>query len=187
VTLGAHLRLDRIAALAILAAVLVLFWLGPVGAYLDFVSAGADQLGLAQQNLQRYRALGDGADPALAAPRADAALLFPEIPDSQAAALLQETLKSAATAAQVQIQGLQVLRADPVSGAVRTRVQVRASGDIASLGRLLYAIEAARPVLYADNLHVQSRPMQTVGQAAGSAAVLDFQLDVSGFRAGPAT
>lgn len=184
---GGPMRLGRIAALSILAALLMLVWLGPVGGYLDLVSAGGEQLGLAQQTLQRYRALADTPGAQAAAPRTEIALLFPEIPDSQAAALLQETLKSAAAAAQVQIQGLQVLRADPVSGAVRIGVQVRASGDIGSLGRLLYAIEAARPALYADNLHVQSRPMQAVGQPATAAALLDFQLDVSGFKAGPST
>jgi hypothetical protein len=113
-------------------------------------------------------------------------LLLPEIPDSQAVARLQETLKAAATAAQVQIQGFQILRSEPVPGAVRIGVRLRGSSDVAALGRLLYAVEAARPLLVPDNLQVQGR---AASPAAGSTPEptpipLDFQLDVSGFKTG---
>jgi general secretion pathway protein M len=187
-TFGEQMRLDRISALLILALVLALFWLGPVSAYLRLVAAGGERLDQAQQTLLRYRALARVPDHHSAPARTEAALLFPAIPDSQAAALLQETVKSAAAAAQVEIKGLQVLRTDVhLPGAVRIGVQVRASGDIGSLGRLLYAIEAARPILYADNLHIQSRPPQPVGRPGQATALLDFQLDVSGFKPGPST
>ena len=186
-SLGDRIRVERIAALLILGLVLILLWMGPVSAYLDLVAAGDERLDRAQQMLQRYRVLARAPDLQPAPTATETALLFAAVPGSQAAALLQETVKSAAAAAQVQIEGLQVLRTDPSPGAARISVQVRGSGDIASLGRLLYAIEAARPVLYADNLRIQSRPMQAVGQPAGAMVLLDFQLDVSGFEAGPAT
>jgi len=189
VTLFGRFRLPRLAALALLALAVGLLWLGPVEAYLDLVADGRQRLDKAEATLQRYRTAA-GAAAAQPAPGA-AALLFPQVPDSQAAALLQETVKSAASAAQVQIQGFQVLRSDAAAGPVRIAVQVRASGDIGGLGRFLYAIEAARPVLYPDNLHVQSRPQQAVGQTgnggAGAAGTLDFQLDVSAFKSGPST
>ena len=87
-------------------------------------------------------------------------------------------------AAQVQVQGFQVLRAEPLPGAVKIGVRLRGSGDVAALGRLLYAIEAVRPLLVPDNLQVQGRATAP-GLSPESASVpLEFQLDVSGFRAG---
>jgi hypothetical protein len=73
-----------------------------------------------------------------------------------------------------------------VPGAVRIGVRLRGSSDVAALGRLLYAVEAARPLLVPDNLQVQGR---AAAPAAGSAPEpapipLDFQLDVSGFKTG---
>jgi hypothetical protein len=125
--------------------------------------------------LGRYRAAAAG--PVAAAGAGPAGLLYSDMPESQAAATLQETVKSAAGAARVQVQGLQVLRSEPMPGAVRIGVRVRGSGDIASLRGLIYAIEAARPVLYLDNLQVQSHAMTP----AAATAPLDFQLDISGF------
>jgi general secretion pathway protein M len=110
-------------------------------------------------------------------------MLIPAVPEAQALALLQETVKSAAAAAQVQIQGLQVLRSEGEAGVLRIGVRVRAAGDVASLGRLLYAIEAARPLLYPDNLQIQSQPA-----APGTPpSPLQFQLDIAGFKAGPSS
>jgi general secretion pathway protein M len=172
----------RIAALGILVAIAVVLWLGPVGAYRDLVSAGARELAGKEQLLDRYRALVAGTR-AEDRPASDRALLFPALSDAGAAALLQETLKAAATSAQVEIQGIQMLPSEVVPGAQRVGVRLRGSGDIAGLNRLLYAIEASRPLLYTDNLQIQSRAMRP----AQAPAALDFQFDVAGFKPGPAT
>jgi general secretion pathway protein M len=103
------------------------------------------------------------------------------MPESQASALLQETVKSIAAGAHAQVQGLQVLRGEPVGGATRIGVRVRASGDIGSLRSLVYAIETARPLLYPDNLSIQSH----AAAPDTAASVLDFQLDISGFKTEP--
>jgi hypothetical protein len=95
--------------------------------------------------------------------------------------LLQEAVKNSAATARIQVQGLQVLRSEAVSGATRIGVRVRGRGDIASLRSLLYAVETARPLLYPDNLQIQSHA--TLPDAAPS--VLDFQLDISGFKMEP--
>ena len=162
--------ISRAAALAILAALAALAWFGPVELYLGALAAGRDEIAAKQAVLQRYRALA--AAPAQAA-RDESGLLFPAIPDAQALAVLQETVKSAAAAARVEVRGLQVLPPDGAPGAMRIGIRISAAGDVAGLGRLLYAVEAARPVLYPDNLHVQAR-----------GAALEFQLDISGFKAG---
>jgi general secretion pathway protein M len=168
----------RAVALALLLALVALVWIGPVAAYLDLVGTDAQHLSAATAALARSRALVD------AAPRAkatiDTALLLPDISDAQAIALLQESLKGAAATAQVEIQGLQVLQADTLGGAPRVGVRLRARGQIAGLDRLLYAIEASRPLLYPDNLEIQAHR----GDSGAKAGALDFQLDVSAFRAG---
>jgi hypothetical protein len=128
--------------------------------------------------LVRFRALAR--EPAEARATFDMkAVLLPETSDAEAVALLQETLKAAAAAAHVEIQGIQVLQGEALPGATRMVVRVRGRGDMAGLDRLLYAIDASRPMLYPDNLQLLS-PAQ-----AQAAAPLTFQLDVSGFRAGP--
>lgn len=173
--------LERAGALAILLVLLVVLWIGPIGAYVDLLGQGAEEIAQKSALLQRYRALADAAPAQSNAPaRADPSLLIPAVPDAQAIAVLQETIKSAAAAAQVQVQGMQVLRGEGEAGALRIGVRVRAAGDVNGLGRLLYAIEAARPVLYPDNLQIQA-------QAAAPGAPpspLQFQLDIAAFKAG---
>jgi general secretion pathway protein M len=173
--------IGRAAALAILAGLIVAFCLGPLAAYFDLIGANGDALAAKAALLQRYRALSDTGPGAGAS--AEPALLFADMPESQASALLQEMVKNAAVAAHVQVQGLQVLRGDALPGATRIGVRVRASGDMASLRGLVYAIETARPLLYPDNLQIQSH---TTSPDA-TAAVLDFQLDISGFKTEPAS
>jgi general secretion pathway protein M len=173
--------LERAGALAILLVLFLVLWLGPVGAYLDFIGQGGDEIVQKSALLQRYRALADAAPAQPVAPaRTDASLLIPAVPDAQALAVLQETIKSAAAAAQVQIQGMQVLRGEGEAGALRIGVRVRAAGDVNGLGRLLYAIEAARPVLYPENLQIQAQ-----ATAPGAPpSPLQFQLDIAAFKAG---
>jgi len=173
--------LTRTGAVAILILLLPVLWIGPIGAYVDLVQDVAGEVAQKAALLQRYRALADvGSSDRTEPARTDPALLIPAIPDAQAVALLQETVKSAAAAAQVQIQGLQVLRGEGEGGVLRIAVRIRASGDVGGVGRLLYAIETARPLLYPDNLQIQS-------QAAAPGAppsLLQIQLDIAGFKAG---
>ena len=180
-TLAERPNLGRISALVILTALIALFCLGPVAAYWGWVASNADALAAKVAVLQRYRALA-GAETKAAAP-AGPALLYGDMPESQVTALLQETVKTAASAARVQVLGLQVLRSEAVSGATRIGVRVRASGDVAGLRSLLYAIETARPLLYPDNLSIQSHAA-TPGAAP---SVLDFQFDISSFKTDPAS
>ncbi|HEX3861975.1 MAG TPA: type II secretion system protein GspM [Stellaceae bacterium] len=174
----------RIAAFGILGLLLVVFWLGPVSLYLDMVGGGGEQLLQRAALLQRYQALSQ-APASTAAPTtethtavAGGAVFFPDIPEAQAVVMLQEAVRSAAAANRIQIHSLQVLRNDAVADAVRMAVRIRAAGDVQGIGRLLYAIESARPVLYPDNLQIQAPP----AVPGAAASPLDFQLDVSGFH-----
>jgi general secretion pathway protein M len=173
--------LARAGALTILLVLLLVLWVGPIGAYFNLVGQSGDEIAQKSTLLQRYRALAEAPPTQSAEPaRTDPSLLIPSVPDAQAIALLQETVKSAAAAAQVQIQGMQVLRGEGEAGALRIGVRIRAAGDVTGLGRLLYAIEAARPVLYPDNLQIQA---QAAAPGAPPSA-LQFQLDIAAFKAG---
>ena len=171
----------RAAALTLLALLIVLFFVGPFAAYSAWIGDTSDTLADRVALLQRYRALAAGDRPVSASTPTGPALLYPEMPESQASAMLQETVKNTAQAAHVQVQGLQVLHAEAMNGMSRIGVRVRGSGDMASIRGLVYAIETARPVLYADNLSIQSH-----GVVAGTTPeTLDFQLDISGFKTEP--
>ena len=172
--------LERAGAVAILLLLLFVLWLGPIGSYLDLVGQGTEEIGRRSALLQRYRALADTVPAQPEAARTDQSLLIPPVPDAQAVAVLQETIKSAAAAAQVQIQGMQVLRGEGEAGAQRIGVRIRGAGDVNGLGRLLYAIEAARPVLYPDNLQIQAQ----VAAPGAPPSPLQFQLDIAAFKAG---
>jgi general secretion pathway protein M len=171
--------LARAVALAILAGLIALLWVGPVAAYLNVLDTDGQALSAAQQTLERYRALASAAPQRV--PVEDKSMLLPDISEAQAVALLQESLKGAAAAAQVDIQGLQVLQTDTFSGAPRIGVRLRGHADIGGLANLLYAIEAARPLLFPDNLTIQSRSVAP----ASPPSSLDFQIDVSAFKSGP--
>ena len=180
-TLAERPGFGRMAALAILAVLVGVFFVGPFAAYCGLIDENHDALANRATLLQRYRALARGSGAARVTAPSGPALLYPDMPESQASALLQETVKNTAAAAHVQVQGLQVLRSDSSGGATRIGVRVRGSGDMTSLRSLIYAIETARPVLYPDNLTIQAHP--TSADAAPS--TLDFQLDVSGFKTEP--
>jgi hypothetical protein len=169
----------RLAALGVLVAVLALFCGGPFAAYCGLIADNGDALASKAALLERYRTLAVAKTASPATP--SAALLYSDVPESQISALLQETVKNTAAAAHVEVLGLQMLHSEAVGSATRVGVRVRASGDMASIRTLVYAIETAQPLLYADNLSIQSHA--TSRDAAPS--TLDFQLDISGFKPGP--
>ncbi len=183
-TLRGNVSGSRAAALSLLALLIVAAWIGPVSAYLGVIDVGADQLIERQAFLQRYRALVDApTEPSVQAPLTTGRdSLLPEVAEAKALALLQETVKGIAVASRIQVHSLQVLRSEPLGDAVKIGVRIRAAGDVAGLGHLIYAIESARPILYPDKLQIQS-PATASGASSGN---LDFQLDVFGFRAGAA-
>ena len=181
--IAGHPAWGRLMALAVLALLMAAVWVGPINLYLNLVGSGAQRIAREARLLQRYRALAHRPVPAAAPTTSGMPLIMlPQVPEAQAVALMQQTLKRAAVRSRVEVRGLQVLRSEAMPGADRISVRVTASGDMASLVRLLFAIETSHPVLYPDNLQIRSR-----GAVRGTPpADLDFQLDVSGFKPGAA-
>jgi len=171
----------RIAALGLLALLVLLLWAGPVRAYLDLLDSGAEQVAQQTGLLQRYRELS-GHPPAAAtanSPAGTGEIMLPPLPEAQALALLQQTIKTTAQASRVEIRSLQVLRSETLAEALRIGVRINAAGDIAGVARLLDAIERVRPVLYADNLQLRARPGADINSSAPQ--LLDLQLDIAAF------
>jgi len=178
--MSAQMLRGRAAALMILAIVLTAVWLGPIDLYLGFVGDRAQQIEESRSILRRYRSLVAEEADAARGRRGASPILLTDIPDGPTLAALQESVKDVAAGNQVELQSLQVLRSENVSGASKLGVRIRGSGEIGGIAQMLYALESARPVLYPDNVSIRSRP-----DAAGKpGARLDLQLDVSGFKPG---
>lgn len=170
---------SRAAAITVLALLVIGVWFGPVAAYRGFTRNEAARLEAAERTLARDRAaLAGNPDSSSLPPEAE--VLFPERSDAEAIAVLQETLKRAAATAGVEIEDIAVLPPESLSGARRMTVRLKARADIGGINRLLYAIEASRPVLYPDHLAITT---PTAIRAAG-APPLEFEVDVSGFKIG---
>jgi general secretion pathway protein M len=171
----------RAVAVAILVLVIAALWFGPVSGYLALVADGARQIADNRSILERYRGLLTLSADAIAwHGERMSQIMLPEGPEGATIAALQEGVKEAATSNQVELQSFQILHAESLSGASKLGVRIRGTGEIAGIARMLYAIEAARPVLYPDNFSIRSRP----DGAGKPGEKLDFQLDVSGFKAG---
>lgn len=182
-TLAERTLLGRVAAVAILCVVLAAAWIGPVDAYLGMLAAGSERIAAKEALLQRYRSLAGAAPADERSAGTNPGLLYPDMPEAQAIALLQETVKTAAAAARIEVRGLQVLRIEAAPGAQRIGIRVNAAGDIGSVSRLLHTIESARPLLHPDNLHIQSR----TASANAAPGALEIQLDIFGFKPGAAS
>jgi Type II secretion system (T2SS), protein M subtype b len=174
-TISEHVSLARAAAVAILLVLLAAAWLGPVALYENLRAADAEALAAAAETLARDRAIVAAKDER----PGDASILLPAMSDADAAAFLQETMKHAAQAADIEIEGIEVLPADTLAGAARVALRLRARGAIGGIARLLYAVSVSRPLLYPDNLHIAAH-----GTTPGAGSGLDFEFDVSAFKAG---
>lgn len=172
--------LSRSAALAILLGLVGAFCLGPAAAYLGWIGNNAQRLRRDEAILRHERTVIRVAATPLGA-RNETGVLFPALGPARAAALLQEALKRRAAAAQVEIEGLQVMPSSAMAGTRRIAVRLRGSAGIGALDRLLYAIETAHPLLYPDNLRIRATPG---GTGSNGSSRLRFQLDVSGFTRG---
>jgi len=172
---------SRAAAVGLAAALLAIVGFGLVRPYAVAVSDAAAQLEAQGRIAAGFRVLAEAptrgeAEPADA--RELAALTLPRASTAQATALLQQTLKSFAADARVEIEGVQVLARAETKAAARLIVRLRGRADMSSLARFLYAVETARPVLVVEGLRVQAR---TAREAAGRE--LDLQIDVAAFTA----
>lgn len=105
--------------------------------------------------------------------------------DAVAAAALQETLQTMATAAGVTIASADTIPPAAEGAYRRIAVRLTVTGDWASMVGLLGAIETATPRLLVDDMQIQAAPgLGPAGAAMPGHTTIDAALTIFGLRAG---
>lgn len=191
-TLRVSPQMQRLAALAILAALVIA---AVVGLIEPLVSAYVD----ARRTIAQDRAAVAHAElsgPDTAALQAELANLkaqtgpppgaLPGANESLAAAELQRRLKTAIEAANGEVRSMQTLPSRLDGGFRRVTVRGQATLKIAGLREAVYDIETNSPLLFLDNVEVTARPDQSGHPGAAEDPGLDVRFDLYGYmRAAP--
>jgi general secretion pathway protein M len=110
---------------------------------------------------------------------------LPQSTPALAAAELQQRLKAVVEAAGGTLQSTQTLPPVEEAGAMKVTINAIINGDVGSLQKVLYDLEAQTPLLFVDNLEVsarQTRPRLPNGRYATYTRIqLNVQFEVSGY------
>lgn len=185
----------RLLALAILAGLFLIGWLAAVQPLLERFGGYRETVAQAEEQLPRLRALAAMA-PSLAAelkrierdPGARTRQLT-GANDALAAADLQNRLGRIATANGVVLRSTQILPPEEEEGFRRIAVRVALEGDTKALLKILYGLESAPTLLFADNLEVRARSGGRVRRnpadgAQAAEEILLVRFDLAGYIAG---
>jgi general secretion pathway protein M len=183
----------RIAALALLLALLAVVWLAGIAPLLDGYRADRETVAFASEQLPRLRRLA-GEAPMLQA-ELDRAVRDPAgrtrllggASDALAGADLQNRVSRDATRHGLALRSAQILPPAAEEGFRRIGIRVALEGNLGSLRRLLYGIESAPTFLFVDNLEIRSRGggrilRRQAGQAQAQAQQLAIRFDVYGYQ-----
>jgi len=182
----------RMAALALLLALLALVWVVGLAPLLDEYRADRETVAFASEQLPRLQQL------AAAAPLLRAELervsrdpsgstrLLGGTSDALAGADLQNLVSREATRHGLALRSAQILPTVAEEGFRRVGIRVALEGSIAGLHRLLYSVETSPTFLFVDNLEVRSRSGGRVLQRPNAQVTQDERLairfDVLGYR-----
>jgi general secretion pathway protein M len=179
-------RASRALALGILAALLLLVFLG-------FVSPLLDSYRQASSSVEQYRAALEhtrhaGSD--LAGLRAELARLkerqastvgfMQSSNPSLAAAELQNRIKSSVEAAHGELRSTQILPARDEGVFRRISIRGQIAVNTAALQRVFYDLESASPFLFLDNVEIRSRPARR-SSAPEDDPILEVRFDLYGY------
>jgi general secretion pathway protein M len=110
---------------------------------------------------------------------------LPQSTPALAAAELQQRLKAVVEAAGGTLQSTQTLPPVEEAGAMKVTINAIINGDVGSLQKVLYDLEAQTPLLFVDNLEVsarQTRPRLPNGRYATYTRIqLNVQFEVAGY------
>jgi general secretion pathway protein M len=110
---------------------------------------------------------------------------LPQSTPALAAAELQQRLKAVVEAAGGTLQSTQTLPPVEEAGAMKVTINAIVNGDVGSLQKVLYDLEAQTPLLFVDNLEVsarQTRPRLPNGRYATYTRIqLNVQFEVAGY------
>jgi general secretion pathway protein M len=185
----------RVLALAILAALCLVVWVGVAQPLLDRFGGYRETVVQAQEHLPRLRALA-ARIPLLKAelqrlerdPNARTRQLT-GANDALAAADLQNRLGRIASANGVVLRSTQILPPQEEEGFRRIGVRVAMEGDTGALLKILYGLETAPTLLFVDNLEIRARSggrirRNTSRKAGASQYLLLVRFDLAGYVVG---
>lgn len=182
----------RIAALALLGALLAVLWLAVAAPAIDSYREDRDTVAFAAEQLQRLRQLA-AATPVLRAELeriardpAGRTRLLGGASDALAGAELQNRVSRDATRHGLALRSAQILPPAEEEGFRRIAIRVALEGNLAGLRRLLYGVETAPAFLFVDNLEIRSRSGGRVRRQRDGTVrpdeLLSIRFDVHGYR-----
>ncbi len=183
-----HLLARRVLALSLLAALLgtgYLLLIAPVAAERALNAESiADDRDLLER-LDRLAAMRSGLAARLDAVRrqqAAQAFYLTEATDALAAAELQERVRAVIAGGGVTLRSIQILPAQDEEGFRRIAIRVQVSTALEGLFEIAYALETTKPLLFIDNVDVQSRMVRQTTTGPAPDPMLAVTLDLYGYR-----
>lgn len=101
--------------------------------------------------------------------------------DAVAAAELQNRVKKAVSQHAGRLRSIQNLPAKSDGDFLRIAVRVQFNANLASVHRILYQLESAKPFVFVDNLDTRNRRARSRNALEASDPLLTIRLDLSGF------
>ncbi|MDD5402907.1 MAG: type II secretion system protein GspM [Sulfuricella sp.] len=98
-----------------------------------------------------------------------------------AAAEIQEIAKTIIEAQSGKLTSIQIIPHKDDGGYRQVGVNLQFSGSIASIQKILYALETRQPYLFVDNLSIRSRLMSNYRAAPGAEPEYFVQFDLTGY------
>jgi len=183
-------RLSRLAALALLGAVLLGVYGLAVYPHIHAYPQARADLAEARERLERFRRVAAAAaavEQEMAAARSAQRMSGAFLDGSSnalAAAAMQNRLDEAVQAAGGAVRSVRSLPAEGEDGLVRLRLRMQLSTTIHGLKRLLYGVETGRPLLFVDALDLRGRLARTSQDSDRLEMSEEMQVDltVAGYR-----
>jgi len=184
--LRASKKTSRGLALLLLGSMLLLVCIAIVMPYVALYRSGIERITALHDRLAHYRALADMRDSIteqLAAQAGDqetAANFVSNDTPALALADLQQHIKLAVGESGAQLLSTQALPIDEESDLLTATVRVGLRGDIESVQKLLYWLEARQPIVHIDNVAIRALASSQSAIARGGEQ-LDMRFDLTGY------
>jgi general secretion pathway protein M len=178
---------SRLLALLILAGLVGLAYVGLVEPVLDDYRATQQSIDEMTSAIARYRKVGDelatrrAALATLTQRQASSAGFLQGTNDSLVAAQIQNRLKTIVEAARGELKSTQVLPVQEEGRYRRVTIRGQMQLQLPAAQRVFYAIEAASPLLFLDNLNIRAAIPERRRDRGTTPSSLDVRFDLYGY------
>lgn len=179
---------SQLAAIALLLAMLVIFYVAAVHPLLAAFRRNEDAITETAEILTRYQnatVMQAGITAKLDELRqreAQQGYTVPGSTDALAAAELQERIKMVVRESGGVVRSVQTLPPEDEGSFRRVAVRLQMTTTTEAFFNVVYSLETMLPVLFVDNVDVQSRPARTTAAKAPTDPPLTVSLDLYGYR-----